>query len=127
MDQMKSAFISGSSYEAVENLNTYLQSKNIRSELDWYIGYRTIRVHESEYNKAITIGAYYLGENDKKWHVCWVSPDGTRMHNADNLAVAARNAIKNKKYLDDKSIEELAQARYSTFKSRQEFEQEFSK
>ena len=127
MDQMKSAFISGTSYEVVENLNTYLQSKNITSELDWFIGYRTIWVNEAEYNQAITLGACYLGKKDKKGHVCWVSPDGTVMHNADNLAVAARNVLKDKKYLDEKSIEELALARYSTFKSRQEFEQEFSK
>ena len=49
------------------------------------------------------------------------------MHNADNLAITAHNAFKNKKYIDNKSIEELTQSICSTFNLREEYEEEFSK
>ena len=125
-DKMKTAFISGA-YRSVENLNEFLKSNNVTTKLGWFIGYRTIEVPCAQYNKAITIGGVYIGENDKNGYICCVSPDGTRMHNADNLAITAHNALKNKKYIDNKSIEELTQSIYSTFNLHEEYEEEFSK
>ncbi|MCI8555659.1 MAG: hypothetical protein HFI85_03705 [Clostridia bacterium] len=123
MENGKVAFMSGDN-EPIERLNEYLKQKQLKTELDSYIGYTTLYVANKDYLKALTYGSMYAMKN-KELNICWVSPDSTRMHNIDDLAVLSKKCALEKKFLNKTIVETLATLRYSTNPNREFDDDEF--
>lgn len=123
MAKSKVAFMSGS-YEPIDKLCEYLNKREINAKTDFYIGYETLLVEAKDYLKALTYGSMYAIKN-KELNICWVSPDSTRMHNIDDLAVLSKKCILEKKFLNKTIVETLATLRYSTNPDREFDEDEF--
>ncbi len=123
MAKSKVAFMSGS-YEPIDKLCEYLNKREINAKTDFYIGYETLLVEAKDYLKALTYGSMYAMKN-KEYDICWVSPDDTRMHNIDDLAVMSKQCVSSKKYLNKSIVETLATLRFSSNPNREFDDDEF--
>jgi len=110
--------------QVLKQRNEYLKQKQLKTELDSYIGYTTLYVANKDYLKALTYGSMYAMKN-KELNICWVSPDSTRMHNIDDLAVLSKKCALEKKFLNKTIVETLATLRYSTNPNREFDDDEF--